>query len=95
VVAGQAQPVAFRAWWPGMRMRPGVFDIPVPDEGDWARPHSLLVPLLGFDRLGYWRGHGGGYYDGTLAAAGPSRPSASASNSPGWKQSARSRMTSR
>lgn len=70
VVIGRGQPVAFRAWWPGMRMRPGVFGIPMPDEGEWVRPHTLLVPPLGFDALGYRLGHGGGYYDRILAAAG-------------------------
>ncbi|WP_431271197.1 5-formyltetrahydrofolate cyclo-ligase [Dankookia sp. P2] len=71
VVVERARPVAFRAWWPGMRMRPGVWDIPVPDEGDWVRPEALLVPLLGFDPQGYRLGYGGGYYDRTLAAASP------------------------
>lgn len=74
VVVERARPVAFRAWWPGMRMRPGAWDIPVPDEGDWLRPEILLVPLLGFDPRGYRLGYGGGYYDRTLAAAMPTPP---------------------
>ncbi|TDH59943.1 5-formyltetrahydrofolate cyclo-ligase [Dankookia rubra] len=74
VVVERARPVAFRAWWPGMRMRPGVWNIPVPDEGDWVRPEALLVPLLGFDPQGYRLGYGGGYYDRTLAAARPTPP---------------------
>jgi len=74
VVVERAKPVAFRAWWPGMRMRPGVWDIPVPDEGDRVRPEVLLVPLLGFDPQGYRLGYGGGYYDRTLAAARPAPP---------------------
>ena len=74
VVVEQARPVAFRAWWPGMRTRPGIWDIPVPDEGDWVRPEVLLVPLLGFDLRGYRLGYGSGYYDRTLAAAMPSPP---------------------
>jgi 5-formyltetrahydrofolate cyclo-ligase len=74
VLVERAKPLAFRAWWPGMRMRPGVWDIPVPDEGDWVRPEALLVPLLGFDPQGYRLGYGGGYYDRTLAAATPSPP---------------------
>jgi len=57
-----------------MHMRPGIWDIPVPDEGDWVRPEVLLVPLLGFDLQGYRLGYGGGYYDRTLAAAMPSPP---------------------
>jgi len=67
VVVERARPVAFRAWWPGIRMRPGIWDIPVPDEGDWVRPEVLLVPLLGFDLRGYRLGYGSGYYDRTLA----------------------------
>ena len=74
VVVERARPLAFRAWWPGMRMRPGAWDIPVPDEGDWVRPEALLVPLLGFDPQGYRLGYGSGYYDRTLAAAAPSPP---------------------
>jgi 5-formyltetrahydrofolate cyclo-ligase len=74
VVVERARPLAFREWWPGMRMRPGIWDIPVPDEGEWMRPAVLLVPLLGFDPLGYRLGYGGGYYDRTLAAAMPARP---------------------
>ena len=74
MVVERARPVAFRAWWPRMRMRPGAWDILVPDEGDWLRPEILLVPLLGFDPQGYRLGYGGGYYDRTLAAAMPARP---------------------
>lgn len=73
VVVGRARPLAFREWWPGMRMAPGVWGIPVPDEGDWVLPEVLLVPLLGFDGAGYRLGYGGGYYDRTLAAM-PAKP---------------------
>lgn len=73
VVVERAKPMTFREWWPGMRMRAGVWNIPVPDEGDWVRPEILLVPLLGFDAQGYRLGYGGGYYDRTLTAM-PSRP---------------------
>lgn len=74
VVVEPKRPAAFRAWWPGMRMRPDAWDIPVPDEGDWVCPEALLVPLLGFDSLAYRLGYGGGTYDRTLAAAMPSPP---------------------
>ena len=69
VVTERARPLSFREWWPGMRMKAGVWDIPVPDEGDWVQPKVLLVPVLGFDPQGYRLGYGGGYYDRTLAAS--------------------------
>jgi 5-formyltetrahydrofolate cyclo-ligase len=68
VVVERARPVEFRAWWPGMRLTPGVWGIPVPAEGEPVLPEALLVPLLGFDGQGYRLGYGGGYYDRTLAA---------------------------
>jgi len=72
-VVEKARPMRFREWWPHMRMVPGIWDIPVPDEGEWVRPEALLVPLLGFDGRGYRLGYGGGYYDRTLAAM-PEKP---------------------
>jgi 5-formyltetrahydrofolate cyclo-ligase len=73
VVAERARPLAFREWWPGMRMSPGVWNIPVPVEGEWLLPEVLLVLLLGFDGSGYRLGYGGGYYDRPLAAM-PTKP---------------------
>jgi 5-formyltetrahydrofolate cyclo-ligase len=73
VVVERARPLAFREWWPGMRMAPGVWGTPAPAEGDWVLPEVLLVPLLGFDGSGCRLGYGGGYYDRTLAAA-PTKP---------------------
>ena len=68
VVVRRAAPMAFRPWRPGTRLVPGIWDIPVPAEGDPVLPDTLLVPLVGFDPRGYRLGHGGGYYDRTLAA---------------------------
>ncbi|MBR0648560.1 5-formyltetrahydrofolate cyclo-ligase [Roseomonas terrae] len=75
VVVERAQPMLFRPWWPGVRMMKGIWDIPVPAEGRPVSPDMLLVPLVGFDARGYRLGHGGGYYDRTLAAM-PQRPRA-------------------
>ncbi len=68
VVAQRGQPLLFRPWRPGIRMVPGIWNIPVPAEGEPVLPDTLLIPLVGFDGHGYRLGHGGGYYDRTLAA---------------------------
>ena len=70
-VVEKGRPLEFRAWRPGDRLERGVWNIPVPAEGRVVRPTVLLVPLVGFDRLGYRLGYGGGYYDRTLAAMTP------------------------
>lgn len=73
VVEERGQPLVFRPWQPGVRMVPGIWNIPVPAEGEAVVPDTLLVPLVGFDAAAYRLGHGGGYYDRTLAAM-PGRP---------------------
>jgi 5-formyltetrahydrofolate cyclo-ligase len=73
VVVERARPLVFREWWPGIRMTPGLWDIPVPAEGKAVLPDILLAPLVGFDERGYRLGYGGGYYDRTLATL-PERP---------------------
>jgi 5-formyltetrahydrofolate cyclo-ligase len=73
VVVERARPLVFREWWPGIRLVPGIWGIPVPAEGDAVLPDMLLAPLVGFDARGYRLGYGGGYYDRTLAAL-PERP---------------------
>ena len=71
VVVARQQPLLFRAWQPGARMARGVWNIPIPAEGQIVRPSALLVPLVGFDSGGYRLGYGGGFYDRTLAALSP------------------------
>ncbi|MBO1074540.1 5-formyltetrahydrofolate cyclo-ligase [Roseomonas marmotae] len=73
VVVGKARPMIFRAWWPGAPMTHGVWNIPVPAEGEPVTPDLLLVPLVGFDARRFRLGYGGGYYDRTLASM-PDRP---------------------
>ena len=70
VVAKNA-PLVFRAWWPGAPMRPGVYDIPVPDGTAVVAPDFAIVPMNGFDGRGYRLGYGGGFFDRTLAALDP------------------------
>ncbi|GGJ42114.1 5-formyltetrahydrofolate cyclo-ligase [Neoroseomonas lacus] len=73
VVVAKGRPLIFRSWSPGTRMMPGVWNIPIPDEGDEVTPDTLLIPLVGFDAQGYRLGYGGGYYDRTLVSMA-SRP---------------------
>ena len=71
VVVRRGQPLEFWRWRPGMALRRGVWDIPIPVTRDVVQPSVLLVPLLGFDDAGYRLGYGGGYYDRTLDAMSP------------------------
>jgi 5-formyltetrahydrofolate cyclo-ligase len=73
VVVNKAAPLIFRAWWPDAPMTEGVWNIPIPADGEPVQPDLLLVPMVGFDRRRYRLGYGGGFYDRTLAAA-PKRP---------------------
>ncbi len=67
-VVEKAHPLQFRKWWPSAPMRPGVYDIPVPDGTEVLLPDVMVVPMNGFDEQGYRLGYGGGYFDRTLAA---------------------------
>lgn len=69
VVANKA-PLQFRKWWPGAPMKPGVYDIPVPEGTDIVMPDVAIVPMNAFDERGYRLGYGGGFFDRTLAACG-------------------------
>jgi len=70
-VVERGRPLEFWAWHPHMPLQRGVWDIPVPAERQVVHPTILLVPLVGFDSVGYRLGYGGGYYDRTLAALSP------------------------
>ena len=67
VVVEKGRPLAFWRWEPGVAMRPGIWDIPVPAVAEPVEPDCLLVPLVGFDGRGFRLGYGGGYYDRTIA----------------------------
>ncbi len=66
-VVKSGAPLQFRKWWPGAPMRPGVYEIPVPDGTDIVLPDFAIVPMNGFDGCGYRLGYGGGFFDRTLA----------------------------
>lgn len=68
VVVQRAAPLEFRAWGPGDRLERGVWNIPYPADGAPVLPDIVIAPLVGFDPAGFRLGHGGGYFDRTLAA---------------------------
>jgi 5,10-methenyltetrahydrofolate synthetase len=70
VVVEKSAPVEFWKWQPGMGMRRGVWNIPVPMTREVVIPDALIVPLVGFDNERYRLGYGGGYYDRTIASLG-------------------------
>ena len=71
VVVQDAAPVEFWRWRPGVALKRGHWNIPVPPERDVVTPDVLVVPLVGFDTGRYRLGYGGGFYDRTLAARSP------------------------
>jgi 5-formyltetrahydrofolate cyclo-ligase len=70
VVVEKSAPVEFWKWQPGMAMRRGIWNIPVPMTREVVIPDALIVPLVGFDPERYRLGYGGGYYDRTIASLG-------------------------
>lgn len=70
-VAAKGEPLVFHHWKAGREFVKGAYGIPEP-AADWpvARPRTLLVPLLAFDKEGRRLGYGGGFYDRTIAALG-------------------------
>ena len=73
VVVAEGQPLAFREWRPDCRWERGVWNIPNPVGTDEVVPDILIAPVVGYDRRLFRLGHGGGFFDRTLAAL-PSRP---------------------
>ena len=73
VVIEKAQPLVFRAYRPGDRLEKGVWNIPIPAEGDPVIPDIVIAPLVGVDSQNYRLGYGGGFFDRTLASL-PKKP---------------------
>ncbi len=73
VVVAPRTPLEFRTWQRGEPLQPGVWSIPVPVGGATVTPDIVIAPVVGYDGACYRLGHGGGFYDRTLAAL-PSRP---------------------
>jgi 5-formyltetrahydrofolate cyclo-ligase len=68
VVLGDEQPLELRLWEEGAPLYPSGFGTLAPAESaPKVEPDYVLMPLLGFDKLGTRLGYGGGYYDRTLA----------------------------
>lgn len=72
VIVEKNAPLEFWEWDERTTMKShGVWNIPAPVERNVIYPGVLLIPLLGFDDQGQRLGHGGGYYDRTLASLDP------------------------
>ncbi len=72
LVETKQAPLTFREWTPATRMARGDWNIPVPPpDAPICTPDLSLVPLVGWDGVGYRLGYGGGYFDRTLAALTP------------------------
>lgn len=68
VVVGKNQPLLFREWSPGTRLKRGVWNIPYPADGEAVVPTVVIAPLVGFDTAGFRLGYGGGFFDRAFAA---------------------------
>lgn len=68
VIISQHEALEFWKWDTNTKLcSRGLWNIPAPADRNLIQPTILFVPLLGFDKQGYRLGHGGGYYDRTLA----------------------------
>jgi 5-formyltetrahydrofolate cyclo-ligase len=70
-VVNKNEPLGFRKWWRGAPMKIGAHDIPVPHNTDPMTVGAIIIPMIGFDKLGFRLGYGGGYFDRTLVAIMP------------------------
>ncbi|MEZ2332164.1 5-formyltetrahydrofolate cyclo-ligase [Mesorhizobium sp. RCC_202] len=68
VVIEKGQPLVFRPYKPGDRLEKGVWNIPIPAEGEPVLPDVVISPIVGIDPGNYRLGYGGGFFDRTLVA---------------------------
>jgi 5,10-methenyltetrahydrofolate synthetase len=71
VVVAPGEPLIFREWHPGVRLRAGALDIAYPLDSPQLVPEALLVPMNGWDGAGHRLGYGAGFFDRTLASLAP------------------------
>ena len=69
VVVAPRTPLVFREWHPGVKLVNGPLDIPYPADSPEIVPDVVLLPMNGWDRMGYRLGYGAGFFDRTLAAS--------------------------
>ncbi len=74
VIVDHGLPLKFRAWKLGDKLQPGIWNIPAPAQGEDVIPNVIIVPLVGWDRDFYRLGHGGGFFDRTLASLSDHEP---------------------
>jgi 5,10-methenyltetrahydrofolate synthetase len=73
LVVAKGRPLVFREWKQGEKLERGVWNIPIPAEGDPVHPDIVVAPLVGYDPSNYRLGYGGGFFDRTLASL-PRKP---------------------
>ncbi len=71
IVTEKGKPLTFRSWRRGEKLGRGVWDIPIPVDGEEMTPDIVIAPLVGFDDACFRLGYGGGFFDRTLAARNP------------------------
>jgi len=68
VVVAPKSPLIFREWHPGVDLAMGALDIPYPVDSPEVVPQAVLLPMNGWDSMGYRLGYGAGFFDRTLAS---------------------------
>lgn len=67
VVVEKGRPLTFRKYAPGDALEKGIWNIPIPADGQEMVPDIVIAPVVGIDASSYRLGYGGGFFDRTLA----------------------------